>query len=83
MTAPVIVHLVLTTEGRGPEEPTSPVMVESVQVTAPPAPGAALKTAKLDAAPNDGGAGASANAGKAPTTSAAIADKHTDRYFWR
>src|SRR5438105_562875 len=50
----LIVQLVLTTEPEGPEEPTSPVMVESVQVTAPAPAGAALSTANVAAAPPPG-----------------------------
>src|SRR5450830_1641692 len=56
MTAPVIVDPVGTTEAMGPEEPTSPVTVESVNVTSPSGLGAALRTAKFDAEPSDGGA---------------------------
>ena len=59
MTAPVIVDLVRTTESMGPEEPTSPVTVESVNVTAPSGLGAALRTAKFDAVPSDGAAAGS------------------------
>jgi hypothetical protein len=58
MIAPVIVHPVFVTEAMGPEEPTFPVMMGVggvlVQVTAPKPPGAALRTAKPDAAPSDG-----------------------------
>src|SRR5687767_7984723 len=68
MTAPLIVQLVWTIEAGAPEEPTSPKMVESVQVTAPPPSGAALSSAK-SGSPMEG-AGA-ANAGNAPKASTA------------
>src|SRR5437764_727584 len=48
MIAPLMGQLVWTTEALTPEEPTSPVMVPLVQVTAPPWLGAALRMAKLD-----------------------------------
>ena len=54
MIAPVIVDPVLTTEAMAPEEPTSPLTVEVVNVTAPPPSGAALRTAKLPADPKAG-----------------------------
>jgi hypothetical protein len=54
-------------------------MVDLVQVTAPPPPGAALRTAK-SAVPSEG-AGEAANAGKAPPSSAVIPSKHEEKYF--
>jgi hypothetical protein len=59
MIAPLIVQpVVLTTDAGPPDEPISPVMVVGggvfVHVTAPPPPGAALRTAKFDAAPSEG-----------------------------
>ena len=82
MTAPVIAHEVCTTEAGAPDEPTSPAIVELVHVTAPPFPGVALRTAKLDAVPSDGPDDA-ANAGKAPPISVATPRKNADRYLWR
>src|SRR3954469_19462886 len=46
---PLTVQPVRTTDAAAPEEPTSPVMMESVQVTAPPPSSAALRTANGDA----------------------------------
>lgn len=79
MTAPVIVHEVCTTEADAPDEPTSPVIVELVQVTAPPFAGAALRTAKLDAVPRE----IAAAAGKALADSATNPNKLVNRNFWR
>src|ERR1700688_3334303 len=55
MIDPVIVHgPVFTTEAARPDERTLPVIEDVVQVTAPPPPGAALRTAKLPAEPSAG-----------------------------
>src|SRR5438477_7797461 len=51
--APLMMQPVRTMEGAEPEEPTSPLMVAPVQVTAPPLSGAALRTAKFEAEPSD------------------------------
>src|SRR4051812_44733357 len=80
MTLPAIVQLVCVTEDKLPEEPTSPVMLESVQVTTPAPPRAALRTAKFEAAPSAGGAGAFATA--VPPKRAAVASKQVERTFW-
>src|SRR3954469_17563875 len=80
MTVPAIAQLVCLTEDRLPEEPTSPVMLESVQVTAPAPPRAALRTAKFEAAPSAGADGAFAAA--VPPSSAAAASKQVERTFW-
>ncbi len=80
MIAPLIVHLVLVTEAMAPEEPTSPLTVEVVQVTAPPPPGAALRTAKLDAVPSPGVVAADAAIGAA-VSNAANAIRHAERCF--
>src|SRR6478672_11237436 len=82
MIAPLMTQLVWTTDAARPEEPTSPVIVASVQVTAPPPPGAALRTANDAAVPSDDGS-TTANAGPAPQSSAAVASKHGERYFRR
>jgi hypothetical protein len=47
------------------------VIVPLVQVTAPPAAGAALRTAKLAAEPSEGGIAANAGVGKTPNIPAA------------
>ena len=59
-------------EAAAPEEPTSPVIVPLVQVTAPPLEGAALRTAKVAAEPKEGAVAASAGVGQAPSIAAAI-----------
>jgi hypothetical protein len=75
-----------------PAEPTFPMMVDLVVVTAAVASGTGggvevdvptLRTAKSDAAPSAGVDDLPANAGEAPPTSAAIPNKHADRYFWQ
>jgi hypothetical protein len=69
-----MVQLVCTTEAGWPEEPTSPVMLESVQVTAPRPPGVALSTAKLEAEPNPGALCANA-------ACVSSANAQTEKYF--
>src|SRR5205085_5497213 len=54
-TPPLIEQRVATTAGRAPEEPTLPVMVESVQVTAPRLPDSVLRTANEAVEPRLGG----------------------------
>jgi hypothetical protein len=53
-------------------DPTFPVIVPLVQVTAPPLRGAALKTAKFDAEPRLGAVAASAAMDEAPRIAEAI-----------
>src|SRR3954465_14312239 len=73
---PIMVQLVLTTAAKPPEDPTFPLIVESVQTTAPPAPDVALRTAKFDAVPKSG---AAANA--APASRVAVANRQVASDF--
>jgi hypothetical protein len=94
--APLRITFPVMTEGEdaspkltAPAEPTFPVMLDLVVLTAAVASVVvdggvavpALRTAKSDAAPSDGADGAAANAGEAPPSSAAVASKHVERYF--
>jgi hypothetical protein len=69
---PKIEQGVWTTEAAAPVDPTFPLIVPLVQVTAPPLPGAALKTAKFAAEPSPGALAASTGVDEAPSIADAI-----------
>src|SRR4029077_12830127 len=73
---PAIVQPVFVNAGVG-LTPTSPVITESVQVTAWPP-----RTEKLDAAPSDGADWANAGWNDAAERSVAIATRHTKTYLF-
>jgi hypothetical protein len=79
ITEPLITQSVWVTETGWPDEPTSPVIVEPVQVTAPAPRGAALRTAKFPAAPMD--IASTASAGEAKANSAAVASRLPEKDF--